>query len=206
MDEHSDTLFLPKFRSSSADRPRFMQQKSLTPAERGTAMHMVMQHISLSEPINEESIREQIQKMVHHELVTQEQADVIDVTSILGFFKSDLAKRMLTAENVRREVPFSVAIPAIEAYADWSDEQQENVLIQGVIDCIFEDDKGIVLVDYKTDTITGKFRSFEGAKPELEDRYRVQLELYSKAIEHIWRKPLTEKYLYFFDGGHLLEV
>ncbi|MGN7296839.1 helicase-exonuclease AddAB subunit AddA [Ferdinandcohnia sp. SAFN-114] len=206
MDEQSDTLFLPKFRSSSADRPRFMQQKSLTPAERGTAMHMVMQHISLVESINEESISEQIQKMVHHELVTQEQADVIDVTSILGFFKSDLAKRMLAAENVRREVPFSVAIPAKEAYADWSDEQQENVLIQGVIDCIFEDDKGIVLIDYKTDTITGKFKNLEDAKSELEDRYRVQLELYSKAIEHIWRKPLTEKYLYFFDGGHLLEV
>lgn len=206
MDEHSDILFLPKFRSSSADRPRFMQKKSLTPTERGTAMHMVMQHIGLNEPINKESILEQIQRMVHHELLTQEQADVINIDSILGFFESEIAQRMLVAEQVRREVPFSVAIPASEAYADWSDEQHENVLIQGVIDCIFEDENGIVLIDYKTDTISGKFRGFEDAKPELEDRYRVQLELYSKAIEHIWRKPLTDRYLYFFDGGHLLKV
>ncbi|WP_077617218.1 helicase-exonuclease AddAB subunit AddA [Bacillus sinesaloumensis] len=206
MDEHSDTAFLPQFRSSSADRPRFMQEKSLTPAERGTAMHMVMQHINLSEPINEESLREQIQKMVHNELITMEQAEVIDVAGILGFFESKIAKRLLVAENVRREVPFSVAIPASESYADWSDEQQENVLIQGVIDCIFEDDNGIVLIDYKTDTISGKYKSFEEARPVLEERYRVQLELYSKAIEHIWRKPLTGKYLYFFDGGYLLEV
>ncbi|MEH7224910.1 helicase-exonuclease AddAB subunit AddA [Bacillus sp. JJ1566] len=206
MDEHSDVAFLPRFRSASADRPRFMQQKSLTPAERGTAMHMVMQHVELSKSIDVESVREQIQRMVHNELLTQEQADVIDVESILGFFESGIAQRMLASDNVRREVPFSVAIPAFEAYADWSDEQQENVLIQGVIDCIFEDEKGIVLIDYKTDTITGKFRSFEDAKPELKARYRVQLELYSKAIEHIWRKPLNERYLYFFDGGHLLEV
>ncbi|MDR4887104.1 helicase-exonuclease AddAB subunit AddA [Fredinandcohnia sp. QZ13] len=206
MDEHSDVAFLPRFRAASADRPRFMQQKSLTPAERGTAMHMVMQHVNFSEPINEDSLREQIQKMVYHELLTEEQADVIDIASILGFFESGIAQRMLAAKSVRREVPFSVAIPADEAYADWSDEQQEHVLIQGVIDCIFEDEKGIVLIDYKTDTITGKFRSFEDAKSELEDRYRVQLELYSKAIEHIWRKPLNERYLYFFDGGHLLEV
>ncbi|MEH7384701.1 helicase-exonuclease AddAB subunit AddA [Bacillus sp. JJ1521] len=206
MDEHSDVAFLPRFRSASADRPRFMQKKSLTPAERGTAMHMVMQHVDIKASISEESIREQIQRMVHNELLTQEQADVIDVASILGFFESGIAQRMLTAEHVRREVPFSVAIPASEAYADWSDEQQENVLIQGVIDCIFEDEQGIVLIDYKTDTITSKFNSFENAKPELEDRYRVQLELYSKAIEHIWRKPLNERYLYFFDGGHLLEV
>ncbi|MEH7383675.1 helicase-exonuclease AddAB subunit AddA [Bacillus sp. JJ1533] len=206
MDELSDVALLPRFRAASADRPRFMQQKSLTPAERGTAMHMVMQHVELSEPINEELLREQIQKMVHHELLTIEQADVIDIQSILGFFKSGIAQRMLAAESVRREIPFSVAIPAAKAYADWSDAQQENVLIQGVIDCIFEDEKGIVLIDYKTDAITGKFRNFEEAKPELEDRYRVQLELYSKAIEHIWRKPLNERYLYFFDGGHLLDV
>ncbi|WP_449539395.1 helicase-exonuclease AddAB subunit AddA [Ferdinandcohnia sp. Marseille-Q9671] len=205
-DEHSDTAFLPKFRAASADRPRFMQQKSLTAAERGTAMHMVMQHVSLTDSINEESVREQIQRMVHNELITQEQADVIDVTNIVGFFGTDIAKRMLASEDIRREVPFSVAIPAQQAYADWSDDQQENVLIQGVIDCIFEDEKGIVLIDYKTDTITGKFEDFEEAKPVLEERYRVQLELYSKAIEHIWRKPLTERYLYFFDGGHLLEV
>ncbi|WP_010283449.1 helicase-exonuclease AddAB subunit AddA [Bacillus timonensis] len=206
MDEHSDIAFLPRFRAASADRPRFMQQKSLTPAERGTAMHMVMQHVNLNEPISENSVREQIQKMVHNELLTQEQADVIDVASILGFFESGIAQRMLAAKDVKREVPFSVAISASDAYADWSDKQQENVLIQGVIDCIFEDDEGIVLIDYKTDTITGKFESFEDAKPKLEDRYRVQLELYSKAIEHIWKKPLNECYLYFFDGGHLLEV
>lgn len=207
MDEASDTTFMPKFRASSADRPRFMQQKSLTAAERGTAMHMVMQHVNLKEPINETTLREQIAKMVHHELLTNEQAEVIDIESVLGFFNSDIAKRMKLVEEVRREVPFSVAIPALEAYADWSDEQQENVLIQGVIDCIFEDEKGIVLIDYKTDAITGRFKGgFEEAKPVLEARYRVQLELYSKAIEHIWKKPLTEKYLYFFDGGHLLEV
>ncbi|MFS0864175.1 helicase-exonuclease AddAB subunit AddA [Fredinandcohnia sp. 179-A 10B2 NHS] len=207
MDEASDTTFMPKFRASSADRPRFMQQKSLTAAERGTAMHMVMQHVNLKEPINETTLREQIAKMVHHELLTNEQAEVIDIESVLGFFNSDIAKRMKHVEEVRREVPFSVAIPASEAYADWSDEQQENVLIQGVIDCIFEDEKGIVLIDYKTDAITGRFKGgFEEAKPVLEERYRVQLELYSKAIEHIWKKPVTEKYLYFFDGGHLLEV
>ncbi|MFT4414877.1 helicase-exonuclease AddAB subunit AddA [Fredinandcohnia humi] len=207
IDEHSDTAFLPKVRASSSDRPRFMQQKSLTAAERGTAMHMVMQHVNLNESINSNTIRELVVKMVHNELLTQEQAEVIDIDSVLGFFTSSIAQRMVNGKNVRREVPFSVAIPASEAYADWSDDQQENVLIQGVIDCIFEDENGIVLIDYKTDSITGRFPGgFEEAKPVLEERYRVQLELYSKAIEYIWKKPLTERYLYFFDGGHLLEI
>lgn len=207
IDESSDTAFIPKFRSSIADRPRFMQQKSMTAAERGTAMHMVMQHVNLNEVINVETLREQIAWMVNHELLTSEQAEVIDIESIIGFFNTDIAERMMKAKEVRREVPFSVAIPANMAYTDWSDEEQENVLIQGVIDCIFEDERGIVLIDYKTDTIKGRFKGgFEEAKPVLEDRYRVQLELYSQAIEHIWKKPLTERYLYFFDGGYLLEL
>ncbi len=31
----------------------------------------------------------------------------------------------------------------------------ETVLIQGVIDCLFEDELGLVLVDYKTDAVKG---------------------------------------------------
>ncbi|MCH1625821.1 helicase-exonuclease AddAB subunit AddA [Fredinandcohnia quinoae] len=207
IDENSDTAFIPKFRSSIADRPRFMQQKSLTAAERGTAMHMVMQHVNFKDAIHEDTIHEQIAKMVNQELLTPEQAGVIDIESVIGFFNTSIAQRMMRAEEVCREVPFSVALPASVAYADWTDLQEENVLIQGVIDCIFEDEEGIVLIDYKTDTITGRFKGgFEEAKPVLEDRYRVQLELYSQAIEHIWKKPLKERYLYFFDGGYLLEV
>jgi len=205
MDEASDTSFIRGLRAPLADRPRFMQQKSLTAAERGTAMHMVMQHVDVKSPINELTVQELLAKMVHNELLTTEQADVIDVDSIVGFFDTEIGQRMIHATEMRREVPFSVALPANEAYADWNDKQEENVLIQGVIDCIFEDEHGLVLIDYKTDSITARYRSFDEARPILEDRYKVQLELYSKAIEAIWKKPLKERYLYFFDGGYLLK-
>ena len=60
-----------------------------------------------------------------------------------------------------------MSLPASVVYPDWQ-EGEEEVLVQGVIDCLFEDEEGLVLVDYKTDAITGRFQNgFEGAKPIL---------------------------------------
>ena len=206
IDESSDTELVKKYRSQLADRPRFMQEKSLTAAERGTAMHMVMQHVDLTSEINENTIREQLAKMIINELITQEQAKAIELENVIGFFQTDIGKRLMKAPEIRREVPFSLALPANEAYASWNETENEHILVQGVIDCIFEDEQGLALVDYKTDAITGRYKGgFEEAKPKLEERYRVQIELYSKAIEYIWKKPLKDRYLYYFDGGHLLK-
>jgi ATP-dependent helicase/nuclease subunit A len=206
IDEHSDTLLLKKPSMLIVKRPIFMQEKALTSAERGTATHMVMQHIPFSENISAEFIKNLLAKMVNEELLTAAQADVIDIASILTFLNSDLGRRIHHASSVNREIPFSLAMDAKAAYADWSAIEQENVLIQGVIDCVFEDEHGTVLLDYKTDTISGKYKDFEVAKKVLEDRYKVQVELYAKALESIWKKPIKEKYLYFFDGGHLIKL
>ena len=112
---------------------------------------------------------------------------------------------MRKLHHVRREVPFTMSLPANIAYPDWQ-EGEEDVLVQGVIDCLFEDEEGLVLVDYKTDAITGRFQNgFEGAKPILIDRYQTQLQLYTRAVEEILNKTVTHRYLFFFDGAHLFK-
>lgn len=48
---------------------------------------------------------------------------------------------------------------------NWKDET-ESIFVQGIIDCIFEDDQGLVLIDYKSDGITDRYKGgFEQAKP-----------------------------------------
>jgi ATP-dependent helicase/nuclease subunit A len=183
-----------------------MQEKSLSPAERGTALHLVMQHVDFTKPINEETIKEQLMWMVDHELLTIEQIQVIDPLLIVQFFQSPLGKRILNANMVKREVPFTLALPAKEVYKDWQDED-ESIFIQGVIDCIFEDENGLVLIDFKSDGITDRFKGgFEQAKPILENRYKVQVDLYTKAIEKIWKRRVAERFLFFFDGAHILKL
>ncbi len=64
-------------------------------------------------------------------------------------------------------------LAAEEAYQDWQGKSGESILVQGVIDCMIEEEDGITLIDFKTDTIAGKFPGgFDQAKPILEERYK----------------------------------
>ncbi|WP_042349609.1 helicase-exonuclease AddAB subunit AddA [Bacillus massiliigorillae] len=205
--EQEDAGTLIQTRKSIHDRPAFMQAKKMTPAEKGTVMHLVMQQMNLKEKMTEERLEQLKFDLVQKEFLTEEQVEAINSEEILRFSNSDLAERMRNAHTLQREVPFSMVIPASEAYSDW-EMGDEMVLIQGVIDCLFADDQGYVLLDYKTDRITDRFKGgFEEARPVLANRYKVQIELYARAIESILKVEVKQKYLYFFDdGGHLLEM
>jgi ATP-dependent helicase/nuclease subunit A len=182
-------------------RPRFMEQRKLNSAERGTAYHAVMQYVTLSGELDLATVRRTLDEMVLKELLTKEQAEAIDPAVIASFFATDIGRRVLKARKVRREVPFSYGLPASEAYPEAQGEtRNETVLVQGVIDCLFEEEEGWVLLDYKTDALSG--RSVQAAA----DKYALQIGLYRRAVEHILKKPVTGAYLYFFDGSSLVEM
>ncbi|MCD1261589.1 UvrD-helicase domain-containing protein [Paenibacillus athensensis] len=182
-------------------RPRFLEQRRLTAAEKGTVVHAVMQNLPLVPPPTADSIRELLASMLERQMLTCLQAESVEPEAILRFFATDLGRRMLLAPRLRREVPFSYGLDASEVYVHAGPSAAgETVLIQGVIDCLFEDDQGLVLLDYKTDAVRGS------SPDELRERYRVQIGLYAQAVAHIWRRPLSGAYLYFFDGEILVEM
>ncbi|OCT17164.1 helicase-exonuclease AddAB subunit AddA [Paenibacillus pectinilyticus] len=182
-------------------RPRFMEEKKLTAAEKGTVVHAVMQNLSLLELPTEASIQATLEDMLNKQTMTQEQRDVVDIPVILKFFETSVGKRMIQAHTVQREVPFSYGLAADEVYMEAdSTAAGETVLIQGVIDCLFEDELGLVLVDYKTDAVKGN------SDADLQLRYEKQINLYARAVEHIWKRPVLGKFLYFFDGAKLVEM
>ena len=184
-------------------RPRFMEERALTAAERGTVSHLVMQHIPLASPVTHESLEVLLTEMQERRLLTADQAAAVDLAAIVSYFDSPIGLRMQQAEWVRREVPFSCTLPASRIYPQAALETsaaEEPVLIQGVIDCLFEDDKGLVLVDYKTDRIV--MRQWEAAA----ERHRFQLELYAEAVGAILKKPVAECHVFFFDGGQSVRL
>jgi ATP-dependent helicase/nuclease subunit A len=204
--EDSGNELLRKFQKPIMKRPKFLQAKSFTPAEKGTILHLVMQHIDFNQSMNEETIYSFLDELVTRELLTVEQKEIVDPNQIISFFETGIGRRVLQAGQVQREVPFSFSLLASEVYPDW-EGADEPIFIQGVIDCIFEDVQGTVLLDYKTDAITERFKGgFSEAEPILKGRYELQIELYSRALEQILNKPITEKYLYFFDGGHVIKL
>ncbi|WNS76815.1 helicase-exonuclease AddAB subunit AddA [Bacillus sp. DTU_2020_1000418_1_SI_GHA_SEK_038] len=204
--EDSGIEIIRQFKKPILNRPQFMQEKSLSPAERGTAMHMVMQHISFKEQMTVKSISAKMDEMVRKELLTEEQRAAIDPSLIELFFKTELGRRMIMAREINREIPFSVSLPASDIYPEWKGEE-ESVLIQGIIDCLFEDEQGFVLIDYKTDQITGRFKGgIDEAKSVLANRYRVQIQMYTRALEQILKRDIQERYLYFFDGALIIKL
>ncbi|WP_416731250.1 helicase-exonuclease AddAB subunit AddA [Fictibacillus sp. JL2B1089] len=205
-DEYSSTELVKAAQQVIHERPRFMQEEQLNAAEVGTAMHMVMQHVDFRKPGTLESLENQLAEMETKELLTREQAQYILLPQIQEFMEGPLGERIKENENLKREIPFSMALPISEIQREWIGED-EHVLVQGVIDCLIEEEDGYILIDYKTDRITNRFTNgVTGARDILYKRYELQLNLYAKAIERILKKPVKESYLYFFDGGHILQV
>ncbi len=206
-DEYSGrSLIKPSGDTLLYRRPGFMMKKGLTAAEKGTAMHTVMQHIPLTHVPTAEEAERTVRMLYEKELLTEEQQEAIDLEEIVQFFGTEIGKDLLRALRIDREVPFSMALPAGEVYKD-AETAGEPLLVQGIIDCLYETADGLYLLDYKTDRIEGKFRNgFEGAAPILQKRYETQIELYTKAVEQITKTKVKGRALYFFDGGHVLTL
>lgn len=187
--------------------PNFGDKKQIGAAEHGTIMHMVMQHIDRSKEITYRSVSEKLDELVRMDFMTSEQKKTVNIDQILGFYQSSVGRKVLEAKKVWREMPFSMMVKTGYVYLDWKG-QDERILVQGVIDCMFEDENGdIILVDYKTDRIKGIFAGgFEEARSELVKRYQKQIELYVKAIEEITKKKVAQKILYFFDADQELHL
>ena len=87
-----------------------------------------------------------------------------------------------------REKPFMMGVSASELDKRFSED--EMVLVQGIIDAWFIEDGEIVLLDYKTDRVD--------SEDELTERYRLQLELYKRALEASCDLKVKEVYIYSF--------
>lgn len=169
-------------------------------------MHTVMQHIPLTHAPSKEEAERIVKRLYEKELLTEDQQAVIDLEEIVQFFHTEIGEKLIGAKWINREVPFSMALSAQDAFLD-TESKDEPILVQGIIDCLYETDEGLFLLDYKTDRIEGKFQhGFEGAAPILKKRYETQIELYTKAVEQITKTNVKGRALYFFDGGHVLNV
>ncbi len=179
-------------------RPVFMEDTSeLTSAEKGTILHFVMQHLDFCNALNKENIKRQLESMVEKQLLTEKEVKAVDSSKILDFIHSQLGTRLRTSSSVKRELPFTMELPVAELTNILGKEinNNENLLLQGVIDCFFEETDGLVLIDYKTDYV-----SING-KEAIREKYRVQMEYYKAALEKLSGKKVKESYIYLFWNG-----
>ena len=177
-------------RETMERHPRFMQERVLTAAERGSAVHKALgllpyQAIREAEAPNEALIAGLLDRMLAREQLTAQEREAIRPRQLLRFFESDLGRRALRSRQVRREWPFAL-------------QAQPDAYLQGVIDLCFMEDGAWILVDYKTDAVK--------EASVLADRYREQLLWYRKALASLTGVPVRETYLYSVALAEWVEV
>ena len=198
IDEEIAEGTLPRRRESTPERPRFLQEKrGLTGAERGTAMHLAMQFLPLDTAAEPWAVAEVIDGLRRRRLLTPEQAAALDVPALVRFLASPLAERIRNAPRLWREYRFALLTDA--GIYD-GDAAGEEMLLQGVADCVFETESGLAVVDFKTDRVQ---------TAEVQRRaevYRAQLDAYAGALSRILERPVTERILYFFACGEEISL
>ena len=175
-------------------------ERALTAAERGTATHRVLQYLRFADAVTPEGVSAQIDALIGAGFLTEREGKAVLTESIVRLMRSPLGARLIRAEQagkIRREFRFSLLCPAGDFFPDAPDEE---VLLQGVVDCCFEEDGALVIVDYKTDRIG------RDAVPERTVYYASQLRAYASAMERILGLPAKERLLFFLHGGYVSEV
>jgi len=200
-----DASFIPEPDAVLVKKPGFLEgKKGLSSAEKGTILHFIMQHLDLfaiREKPTTGTVRDQVDLMVKKDLLTRTQAESVDLSLVSGFFNSELGKRMLGSSNILREVPFNIEISCEElGMARTSPAKDEKVLVQGVIDCCFEEADGMVVVDYKTDYISSD------REATVRKRYSIQMEYYAKALESLTGRKVKEKCIYLLRTGETIKL
>ena len=181
----------------------------LTGAERGTLYHKVMQFIPFDLRGTDEVIHflnsmaglennEACDRCGCYGIISSNERAELNENMFAAFLDTELCGRMLKAERqgrLFREQQFMLGIEACMIDPDRYRGRSELIPVQGIIDCMFEEDDGMVILDYKTDIVDAD------EADELVKRYHRQLELYAQAASRILNKDVKEKILYSFALG-----
>lgn len=172
--------------------PKFLQEESgLFGASRGTAYHRIMELLDFRKEYTQEMLKSDIESFQEEGKVSAKMAECIRIEDIMGFLGCLSGRRMRECAlkgKLKKEQPFVMGVDAREIYP--KEQEGEEILVQGIIDVYFEEEDGLVVLDYKTDSVN--------AAKELTEKYHAQLDYYGKALEQMTGKRVKEKIIYSF--------
>ena len=163
----------------------------------GTAIHAALQYIHYENCSSLEEIQAEIDRLVRFEFLSQRQGELVDCGMLNAFFQTELGQQLVKGAKCLREFKFSILDDGVHYGEGLEDEQ---MLLQGVVDCAILEDDGITIIDFKTDRVT------ENTLPDVAARYAPQVLIYGEALSRIYERPIKGEYLYFFRLNRLIPV
>ena len=172
--------------------PKFMAESGFTPTQKGTIFHRALQFADFA--LGKEDAQKELDRLIEKGYISSAEAEAIDIEKLKAFFNSPLTERILNADRVLREYKFFDTISANEA----GYEGDSEVLIQGIADCVLEENQKGVLIDFKTDVVSNG--------QVLKKRYQKQMELYRRTLKNIFPNGMDECILYSVHLGEEITI
>ena len=194
----------------SLEEPAFIRQQrgeetKFSASERGTLTHQFLRQMDFFRAGSLEELRGQLAVLSERGYFTPEEVQAIYLKPVWRLANSELGERIRSSRHFFREIPFYLMLPAVEVFPEYQRlpaPPQEKIMVQGTIDLYFEEEDGLVLVDYKTDYAG----DVEEAVLTLKERYAVQIQLYRRALKTITGKPVKLAGLYLLSYGKFVEI
>ncbi len=195
-------------------RPRFMTgDSSIRASDRGSATHIFLQFADFGH-LAEHGAEAERDRLVETRHLSAKLADMVNMNQLKRFVRSELMDKIRRSPMVRREFRFNTRMAAEhftadEAFREKLRAEDIKITVQGVVDCVFRDpDSGkLVLVDYKTDSLTSEeWQDRTRAHKKLADRHRNQLLYYRDICGKMFGEEIGETVIYSTVLGECIEI
>ena len=138
----------------------------------------------------------ELERLVAEGFITRRQADAVDKAKVERFFDCDISKKLGSADRIYREFRFMMPAKACDIFPESNSD--EEIMVQGIADCIIKNGDEYIILDYKSDAVRDV--------SILKDRYEGQLLLYRKAIADLFESDNVKCIIYSFTLGGYIEV
>lgn len=159
----------------------------------GNAMHSVMQYINYDVCVDRPSVDIEVQRLVDSGYIPENYGKLVDTGMIASLFATEIGIMLRSSDHLLREFKFSILEKSAE-------NESDEILLQGVVDCAILDDDGITVIDYKTDFLTDETVADRTAY------YAPQVRVYARALSRIYKKPVKAAFVYYFSLNRFEQI
>jgi len=180
------------------NKPSFLESDDeLSATERGTLVHNVLAAIDYKK-LDEVNYIENL--LIKAGAPKENLAAYLVMTN--SFINSDLGMRAANSSNIVQEKSFIYPIKATRVYPEKEGlvDPGLTIMLQGIVDCMFFEDGNIVIIDYKTDRVENGNENIHAMQ------YKLQLDLYTEAVEGLTGLGVSERYIFFLRNGAAVRI
>lgn len=173
----------------------YQSRKRAGAMEIGTATHRFMEVLDPGRIGSQDEVEAQLQELVARRLMSDRDARLVDVSTVLWFAGTDLGQLLRDRNNRlfrEQSIAYSIQPPALEP--------SDCVLVRGRLDAMLVTPDGLVLLDYKTDRV-------EGDRVALRAQtYWPQLRGYMEAASKVAGLPVVRASLVFLRSRQIIDL